>query len=97
MTERGGCESRRYREASLGSPMPRPDKGLVEIGHSAKSPRPGERAWVQCLGEMPWDHRATAVKPDISFCDAPPKESQCDEPIGSARTWHQPPIPMRFY
>jgi hypothetical protein len=29
----------------------------------AKSPRPGVRAKEQCLGDMPWKHRATAIKP----------------------------------
>jgi len=38
----------------------------MEIGHFAKSPRPGERAEAQCLGEMPWVSRATAMMPDYS-------------------------------
>jgi hypothetical protein len=29
----------------------------------AKSPQPGARAKEQCLGDMPWKHRATAIKP----------------------------------
>jgi hypothetical protein len=29
----------------------------------AKSPRPGARAEEQCLGDMPWKRRATAIKP----------------------------------
>jgi hypothetical protein len=40
---------------------------FLEIGHfakSPKSPRPCERAQVQCLGDMPWLSRATAMWPD---------------------------------
>jgi hypothetical protein len=33
----------------------------------AKSPRPGARAKEQCLGEMPWKHRATAIKPGAHY------------------------------
>jgi len=43
-------------------PMPRPDERLVEIRHIAKSP-PLE-AGLQCLGDMPWISRATAIRPD---------------------------------
>src|SRR6516225_3085268 len=42
--------------------MPRPDERLVEIRHIAKSP-PLE-AGLQCLGDMPWVSRATAIWPD---------------------------------
>jgi hypothetical protein len=38
--------------------------GFLEIRHIAKKPQPAERA--QCLGEMPWSCRATAIKPDIA-------------------------------
>ena len=31
-----------------------------------QSPRPGQRAQVQCLGDMPWVGRATAFKPDVA-------------------------------
>ena len=39
----------------------------MEIGHFAKSPRPEERAEAQCLGEMPWVSRATAMMPDHRY------------------------------
>jgi len=37
----------------LDAPMPLTNQKLVGIRHFAKSPRPDERAEVQCLGEMP--------------------------------------------
>src|ERR1700692_890626 len=45
---------------------PLQDEDFWEIGHFAipKCPRPRERAQVQCLGDMPWLSRATAMRPD---------------------------------
>jgi hypothetical protein len=41
-------------------------KTLWSYGN-AKSPRPGARAKEQCLGDMPWKHRATAIKPGAHY------------------------------
>jgi hypothetical protein len=49
---------------------PLQDERLVEIGHFAKSPKSPqsrERVKVQCLGDMPWLSRATAMRPDGSY------------------------------
>ena len=40
--------------------------GLVGIQTCRHSPWPDEQAEVQCLGEMPWECRATAFKPDAT-------------------------------
>src|SRR5580700_10601598 len=43
---------------------------FLEIGHFAKSPKSPqsrERVKVQCLGDMPWLSRATAMRPDGSY------------------------------
>jgi hypothetical protein len=40
---------------------------FLEIGDIAKKPQPAMRA--QCLGEMPWNCRATAFKPDRYECN----------------------------
>src|SRR5262249_57200243 len=50
-------------------PMPRPEEGIWEIEHFAKRPSPGERVEAQCLGEMPWISRATAIRPDGSYVE----------------------------
>jgi hypothetical protein len=49
--------------------MPRPDEGILEIGHFAKSPPPERGPEAQCLGEMPWIGRATAIRPDESYVE----------------------------
>src|SRR3981081_105697 len=37
--------------------------------------QPGERAKVQCLGEMPSERRATAIKPDTGYSALPARKS----------------------
>jgi hypothetical protein len=59
-----GCTAAHRAVVESPEPVPPPDERLVEIRHIAKSPRPGERAQVQCLGDMPWVSRATAMWPD---------------------------------
>jgi hypothetical protein len=69
-----------FDETSLGCPRqltgrlskarnatPLQDQRFSEIGHFAKnpkSPQSRERVGVQCLGDMPWVSRATAMWPD---------------------------------
>jgi hypothetical protein len=50
--------------------MPLRDERFLEIGYFAKnpkSPQSREREQVQCLGDMPWLSRATAVWPDAFY------------------------------
>jgi hypothetical protein len=47
--------------------MPRPDERILVIRHFAKIPPPERGLEVQCLGEMPWVGRATAIRPDESY------------------------------
>ena len=49
--------------------MPQAEKRILEIVHFAKSPLPGERVEAQCLGEMPWIGRATAMGPDERYVE----------------------------
>jgi hypothetical protein len=58
-----GCKEQLTGRSSKARTPP-PDERLMEMGHFAKSPRPGERAEAQYLGEMPWVSRATAMMPD---------------------------------
>jgi hypothetical protein len=46
------------------------DAGFAGIVHSPATLGP-ERGKEQCLGAMPWNCRATAIKPDAPFCWKP--------------------------
>jgi hypothetical protein len=49
--------------------MPRPEERFWETEHFAKSPPPERGLEAQCLGEMPWVGRATAIRPDGCYVE----------------------------
>jgi hypothetical protein len=79
-----GCTAAHRAVVESPEPVPPPDEGLMEIRRFAKILGPAS-GLKQCLGEMPWINRATAMWPDIRYVvNARTKIKECS---ANRRCW----------